>query len=146
MSHAEFEKLKVPGPTVTAMSRPFWDATAAGSFRLQRCDDCSRWVFYPRSHCPRCWSPHLSWGEASGRGRLKSYTVVHRAGHPAWEAVAPYALGLVELDEGPTMLATLVDVDAADLKIGMPLLVRHVRIGDYVLPMFTAAPGASQSE
>ncbi|GLC94282.1 hypothetical protein Tamer19_36900 [Cupriavidus sp. TA19] len=138
MAH-EFEALTVPGPTVTEESRPFWEAAAGGKLMIQQCEQCDRWVFYPRSHCPGCWSDRLAWREASGMAKLKSYSVVHRAGHPAWQSLAPYALALVQLDEGPSMLTTLVDMRFEALEIGMPLQVRYVRVGEFTLPMFTAA-------
>lgn len=137
MKQSELEQLKVPGPIPTEVSRPFWDATANGHFQLQHCQDCSGWVFYPRSHCPICWSAQLAWKDASGRGRLKSYSIVHSEGHPGWRSVTPYPVGLVELEEGPTMLTTLVDVDERTLRVDMDLEVRLIRVGDYVLPMFT---------
>jgi len=133
---ADLEKLKVPGPIPTAISRPFWDAAKAGRFTLQRCEDCGKWVFYPRSHCPHCWSPRLTWHDASGRGTVKTFSIIHRPGHPAWNAVAPYALGLIQLEEGPTMLSTLVDVDHAALHVGLSVQVRFVQVGEFALPMF----------
>ena len=132
----ELEKLKVPGPLPTAFSRPFWEAAKAGRFVLQRCEGCSQWVFYPRSHCPHCWSTRLVWHDASGRGTVKTFSIVHKPGHSAWNAVAPYALGLIQLAEGPTMLSTLVEVDPGALRVGMPVQVRFVHVGDYDMPMF----------
>ena len=59
----------------------------------------------------------------SGRGTIATFTVVHRAPTPAYQAEAPYALAYVELDEGPRMPARLVDVDPATVEIGMPVEV-----------------------
>ncbi|MGJ7530751.1 Zn-ribbon domain-containing OB-fold protein [Variovorax sp. GB1P17] len=132
------QALTIPGPIPSAISAPFWDATAQGRFELQRCDDCHRWVFYPRNHCPHCWGSSLHWQPAQGRGRLKSFSFVHRPGHAAWQSVAPYPVALVELAEGPTMLSTLLvtSEDQASLRIGMPLKVQLVRVGKFTLPMF----------
>ncbi len=132
-----FESLKVPGPIPTRISRPFWDAAEQGRFVLQRCDACSSWVFYPRSHCPHCWSTSLSWRQASGKGRVKSFTIVHRPGHTAWGMAAPYPIALIEFDEGPTMLSMLVDIPLETIHIGMIVAVRFVRIGEFTLPMFS---------
>ena len=55
----------------------------------------------------------------SGRGRLYTYTVVHRAPTPVYQAEAPYALAYIELDEGPRVPARLVDVDPATVEVGM---------------------------
>lgn len=140
MKHAhEFAALNVPGPTVTEDTRAFWEGVAQERFLMPRCNDCHQWIFYPRPHCPTCWSDSLAWHEASGEGILKSFTVIHRPGHPGWQAVAPYALGIVRLSEGPSMLTTLVDLEIDFLRIDMPVTVRYVRVGEQTLPMFTAA-------
>jgi len=132
-----FEQLKVPGPIPTSISRPFWEAAEKKQFVLQRCTQCKGWVFYPRGHCPHCWGDDLRWEPACGLGRLRSFSVVHRPGHPAWKAVAPYALGIVELKEGPTMLSTLPLQNTSELQVGMLMQVKFVQVGDVMLPMFT---------
>lgn len=137
--NAKFRELKVPGPIPNKLTQPFWDAAAAGRYELQRCDACGEWVFYPRGHCPHCWSNRLSWHAASGHGVVKSYSVVHRPGHPAWMPIAPYALGIVELAEGPSMLSLFVTHNPDELKVGMPVRVSFVRIGDFTLPAFAPA-------
>jgi uncharacterized OB-fold protein len=131
-----FEALAAPGPIPTALSRPFWEAARQKQLVLQHCAACESWVFYPRVRCPHCWSARLSWQPASGRGTVKTFSVVHRPGHPAWQAVAPYAVALIDLEEGVTMLSTLVEVPVEVIHIGMPVGVRFVRIGQYALPMF----------
>ncbi len=132
----EFESLAVPGPIPTSVSRPFWDAASEGRFTLQRCDACGSWIFYPRSHCPQCWSPRLTWQEASGRGTVKSFSVIHRPGHPGWKVATPYIVALIELTEGPTMLSTLVDSALDSVRVGMRVAVRFVQVGKFALPMF----------
>ncbi|WP_010677616.1 Zn-ribbon domain-containing OB-fold protein [Bacillus timonensis] len=132
----KFENLTVPGPTVTPFTKPFWDAVARQEFILQKCKDCGEWVFYPRSHCPHCLSNQLEWTPASGKGKLKTWSIVHRPGHPAWAAVAPYALGVVELEEGPTMLTHLLVDPNQEFKIGLPLKVKYIKINEEWLPFF----------
>ena len=127
--------LRAPGPTRTALTSPFWDAAREGRLALQHCEACGRSVFYPRAICPHCWSDQLGWRDASGRGVLKSFSVVHRPGHPAWAAVAPYTIGLVKLEEGPTMLSHILG-PLDQLAVGMPLAVAMTRVGEEVLPFF----------
>lgn len=133
------EALKVPIPTGTSVSGPFWQAMREGTFLLQHCADCARWVFYPRAICPHCWSPKLEWREASGSGRLTTWSVQYRPGHPGWQPAAPYALGLVQLAEGPTMLSHIL-VPEDYLRPDLSLRLRIVTIGDTPLPFFEAAP------
>lgn len=135
----QLEQLNAPGPLPTAISRPFWQAAAQHRFMLQQCTHCSQWVFYPRGHCPHCWGGKLEWKSASGLGRLRSFSVVHRPGHAAWKTLAPYALGIIELAEGPTMLSTLPVAQPELLQVGMPVAVQFVHIGQFALPMFVPA-------
>lgn len=133
----DLSDLKVPGPTITQLTAPFWDAAEAGRLHLQHCEACQRAVFYPRRICPHCWSDRLVWREASGRGHLKSFSIVHRPGHPGWAPAAPYVVGLVELAEGPTMLSLVLDEAPS---VGMALRLRPTRVGDRRLPAFEVVP------
>lgn len=130
--------LEVPPPTPTAETAPFWAAAREGVLLLQHCAACGRWVFYPRALCPHCWADALEWKAASGRGRIRSFTVVHKPGHPSWRVAAPYVVAVVELDEGPRMLSALVGVDPADVRVFLPVSVRFVSVGEWSLPFFTA--------
>ncbi len=127
--------LQVPGPTPTAESVAFWDGARQGRLCIPKCENCGRFFFYPRHLCPHCWSRDWAWQRATGAATLKTLTTVHRAGHPGWAAVAPYSVGLVELDEGPTLLTHLLDLPA-DYEIGMAMTVQFVRVGEWVLPCF----------
>lgn len=126
-------KLKVPGPTTIPLTEPFWNAAAKSEFIIQHCTSCDRHVFYPREICPHCWANALHWVPASGNGRLKSFSVIHRPGHPGWAAVTPYTVGLVELAEGPTMLSHILGDDPA---VGQALTFAPTNIGGRVLPCF----------
>jgi uncharacterized protein len=87
---------------------------------LQKCADYNQWVFYPRNICPYCWSTHLEWCSASGNATLKTWSIIHRPGHPDWQGVSPYVLGVVESEEGPTMLTQLLVDSHQELRIGLP--------------------------
>lgn len=128
--------LSVPGPTITSVTKPFWEAVAKGVLLIQQCADCKKHVFYPRTHCPHCWSNKLEWTQASGNARLKTFATVHRPGHPAWQAVTPYPLGIVELEEGPSMLTQLLVDSTEDLKNRAALRVRFVEVNGVWLPFF----------
>ncbi len=128
--------LQVPGPFPNPVTRPFWDAVQNHQLALQRCADCRKWVFYARHHCPHCWSQTLSWEAASGKGVLKSFSVIHRAGHSAWQAATPYLIALVQLDEGPTMLSQLLVDDPTQARIGGAVSLRCVQVGERMLPFF----------
>lgn len=135
--------LVVPAPTPTAESEVFWNACRQERLLLQRCTGCGRWVFYPRAFCPFCWSDALQWLPASGAGRVRGFTVVHKPGHPGWLAAVPYTVAVIRLAEGPTMLSALMDVDPHGVSVGMPVHVRFCPVGDFTLPFFAPDPTAS---
>ncbi|UOA16957.1 Zn-ribbon domain-containing OB-fold protein [Sulfitobacter dubius] len=130
---SDLATLKVPGPTIIPLTAPFWEAAAEGRLLIQRCGGCGGAAFYPRELCPYCWSDALRWEEARGVGRLKSFSIIHKPGHPGWFAVAPYSVGLVELAEGPTLLSHLL---SEALEVGMALQLAPTSIGGRVLPCF----------
>ncbi len=125
-----------PVPVVNADSKPYWDAARAGRLVLQRCVDCRALRFYPRHVCPRCWSADVEWVEVSGRGRVHSFTVIHRPPSPAFAAHVPYVVALVDLEEGPRMMANIVGDDAFDVRIDDAVTVVFEDRGDAKLPQF----------
>ena len=124
-------------PAITPLTRPFWDAAAEGRLLLPRCNACERHFFRPEVACTHCFATDWQWVQASGRGTLYSYTVVHRAPAPGF--VVPLVLAIVELDEGPVMFSNLVDCAEADIRIGMALQVRFEAVAPSIhLPRFTS--------
>ncbi len=136
MNIDELSGLSTPGPTVTQTSSKFWESAKDGLLMIQNCSECDHNFFYPRTICPKCWSQKLVWKEASGKGRLKSYSVVHKPGHPAWEPATPYVVGLVEIEEGPTLLSIIVTDSDYECNIGEPLLLAPTNVSGRVLPAF----------
>ena len=122
-----------PYPEPDGETRPFWEGVAEGRLRLQRCAACGRHVFYPRSVCPHCMSVPLEWIDASGRGSIYSFTIVHRA-PPGFGEEAPYVVALVELAEGPRLLTRLLDMKPGEAEVGMA--VELAIGGDPPLPYF----------
>jgi uncharacterized protein len=108
-----------PLPVPSEVSAPYWDGLKGGELRLQRCGDCGRYVFYPRSVCPHCLGEGLEWVPTSGRGRVYSYTIVRRAMNPAFAADVPYVFAIVELDEGPRVTTNIVGCSAEDVRVDM---------------------------
>lgn len=126
--------LSVPGPTKIALTEPFWTAAEEGRLTVQKCGSCEKHVFYPRGRCPHCWADALIWVQVSGQGKLKSYSEVHKPGNEGWVPAAPYYVGLIELDEGPTMLSHVLS--ETGLSIGETIRFSPTNVGGRVLPCF----------
>ena len=127
-----------PGPHPTPISAPFWEAASEGRLVMQRCDACGRWQHYPRNLCAGCWSAQLQWREATGTGTIWTLTVAHRPGHPAWVPEVPYAIAIVELDEGPRILANLAGDRPEELQIGDRVRVSFEAREGYSAVQFTS--------
>ena len=109
-------------PPPSEVSQPFWDATRDRHLLIQWCTSCDEPVFYPREACPRCLGTDLVWREASGRGRVYTFTVDFRAPDQ------PVTVALVELDEGIRMMSNIVNY--TELEVGMPVSVSWEPLSD----------------
>jgi NAD(P)-dependent dehydrogenase (short-subunit alcohol dehydrogenase family)/uncharacterized OB-fold protein len=82
-------------------------AAAIGRFELQVCSRCEAVQYPPREACERCLSGSLLWRPQSGAGELLSRTRLHHSHDPYFRERLPWAVGMVRLDRGPTVLAHL---------------------------------------
>jgi len=88
---------------------------------IQFCPSCARYVFYPRELCPYCLEFTLEWREATGRGKVYSYTVVRKSVLSAFEHMVPYIFAVVELEEGVRIPGRIIDCAIDEVKIDMPV-------------------------
>ena len=129
----------LPQPTPETLH--FWEGCKAGELRIQRCIDCAGSYFPPRPFCPKCASRKVSVVKAGGKGKLFSYVIHHR---PAPGFTPPYAIAVVELDEGPRMMTNIVGCPQTPdaLVLDMPLEVTFDKQTDQItLPFFKPAGG-----
>jgi uncharacterized OB-fold protein len=108
-------------PTVEDESREYWDAAADGRLLIARCGSCGRVHHYPRVICPHCWSEDVVATEASGRATLYTYSTVYVNDLPPFRDRLPYVAAVVELEEGPRLMTTIVGCEPERLRIGMAL-------------------------
>jgi len=86
--------------------------------------------------CPRCQSLEWDTVESSGTGVVYSFVVSHYPQVPAFDY--PLAIGLIELEEGTRLVSNVIDVDPAEVHVGMPVEVvfEAVDDDDWTLPLF----------
>ena len=128
-------------PRPTAVSEPYWQGCAEGELRLQHCSSCSSYQFYPRIVCAACGAKDLAWKQASGRGRIASFTVVRRGVSAAYEA--PYVIALIDLEERVRLMSQIVVPDPGDdrLRVGAAVRVTFEKwSSDVTVPVFELAP------
>lgn len=119
-----------PLPRPTPISQPFWDGLKAHEVRIQQCESCEHWIFFPRAHCPACASQSLVWRSVSGNGTLYAFTVGRVPTLPEFSDELPQMLAVVQLDEGPHLNTTLVGTAP-----------EAWQIGQRVRPVFDERPG-----
>ena len=124
-------------------TKEYWDAAREGRLLVKECRGCGRTFFYPRTYCPHCWSDDTAWTEASGRGRVYTFTVVHQNDLPPFNERVPYVVAIVELDEGVRMTSNIEGVEPDEVRCDMPVQVafRKEQRDDEVvaLPVFRPA-------
>lgn len=126
-----------PLPVISDFNRPFWEAAHCHELRLQRCNSCGK-VWAPNGPvCPHCFSEDYKWHKLSGRGKIASWVVFHKLYHPSFARELPYNVAFVELQEGPRLIANIVGIENADLKIGMPVEVVFEDVNEKIsIPKF----------
>ncbi len=128
--------MEKPLPIPTPVTQPFWDALAEGRVELQHCDDCAKYIYYPRTHCPGCLSRDLEWREVSGNGVVHTYTVARRPTAPPWAEDLPQLIAVVELDEGPRLTTELVNVEPDAIEVNMRVKPVFRSVGEATLLLF----------
>ncbi|HAP93834.1 MAG TPA: nucleic acid-binding protein [Desulfotomaculum sp.] len=116
--------------------KQFYEGLKKGKLLGLKCRICEALTVPPKMCCAKCTSTDLELVELSGRGEIKTFTVIRVAPE---EFTAPYVVVMVELDEGPWVLGNLegVDPDQASMK----LIGEKVTIGHKVILPVKYNPG-----
>ena len=131
-----------PMPETDTDASPFWQGAAQGKLMIQRCTRCGHHQHYARPFCVKCRGAAVEMIEASGRGTVYSFTVIHRG--PYDDIPTPYVVGLIRLAEGPTLLSNVVECDPASVRCDMAVEVSFKPLKDeIVLPVFRPAQAES---
>lgn len=113
-------------PVADWETRAYWEGCGRHELVLQRCADCARVQFRPRSICASCLSSDVEEFVASGRGFVYSFTVTHQNQDPRFRDACPYVLAYVQLEEGPQLFTHIVGCEPAEVRIDMPVEVEFV--------------------
>jgi uncharacterized OB-fold protein/acyl dehydratase len=120
-------------PLVTPDTAFFWDGTAVGELRIQRCAACGALRHPPGPMCPACGeASEGGYTVAAGTGEVFSYVVHHHPPVPGKRL--PMVVALVQLPEGVRILGEMPGVRPDQVRIGLPVRVTFTRAGDMSLP------------
>lgn len=126
-----------PIPVPSEDSNPYWEGAKRHEFCLQRCQACGAFRLPPAPLCPECTALGGVWTKVSGRGKVYSFVIFHRAYHKAFEKDLPYAVAVIELAEGSRLLSNIVGIAPDRIRCDMPVEVTFEDITlDTTLPKF----------
>lgn len=108
-----------PIPIPTGDTAQFWAACDEERLLYQQCSACDAVQVYPRAICSACGATALTWKESAGTGTVVSVTEVHRGPSVAFKPDQPYALAIIELDEGFRLMTNMRNCATADVRIDM---------------------------
>jgi uncharacterized protein len=120
---------------------PFWDGLKEHEFLLYRCKRCGA-SYWPMALCRQHQDipdlDEMEWAPSSGRGTVFTFVVVHQVLNPEYADELPYALAMVELEEGPLFSTRIVGCEPRDVHVGLPVEVRYddVPSTGMTLPLF----------
>jgi uncharacterized OB-fold protein len=100
----------------------FYKYLTEGKLMAGKCTKCGKIHLPPRPLCDNCYSQQFEWLEISGQGKLLTYSVIHIAPQQ-FQALAPYAVGIVELENGLRIPGMIQGATEEQLKIGMELAI-----------------------
>ncbi|HEY7072398.1 MAG TPA: OB-fold domain-containing protein [Acidimicrobiales bacterium] len=134
-----------PLPVADDLSAPYWQAAAEGRLVLARCSRCGRLHHPPDVACGHCGAtdPRFRWEDVSGRGTVRSWTVVRQSFLPGFAEDVPFVLVDVALDDdsGVRLIGRLVDGPDAALGVGAPVVTVFEQLAPGVaVPAFELVP------
>lgn len=100
-------------------------------YRLEanKCKSCGIIFFPPRLICPECKKRELIDTQLEEKGKVLSFTIIRVPPHQFVDQ-APYAVGIVELDDGVKLTGQIVDCDFEDIKIGQRVKIEFRKVFD----------------
>ena len=100
-------------PPVTAATEPQAEALRQGRLLFQVCAKCARWRTLVAPVCPYCGAERWEWQAARGGGTVVSWVRYHRAYVEHYQALVPYVVLCVEMEEGFRIFGRLAKGDAS---------------------------------
>jgi hypothetical protein len=126
-----------PRPYQDEDNQPFFDGWRKGRLLLQQSRSGGPFFFYPRPICPYTGSRDLVWKQATGRGKIVSYSLVMRPNHPAFVADVPIVLAEIMLEEAASLLARVIESKTDRVHSGAAVeILPAVEAARYPLPTF----------
>lgn len=108
-------------------------------FLGQRCNSCDAYTFPPLGVCRNCSGTDLEVVQMSGKGTLRTFTVIRVAPEGM---KPPYVVAMAELEEGAWAIGNLVGINPDDTD--MSLIGKRVKLGSQAVKGDTFSAGDSR--
>ena len=116
----------------------FFEEAREGRLSAIRCGSCGELAIPPKELCPSCHERRWELVPLHGTGSVVSFTVI-RIPPRGRLAEAPYAVAVVKLDEGVSLLGRIVDIPLDALTAGLSVRFRPLLLDDQVIISFGPA-------
>ena len=120
-------------------TKDYWDGVAQRELRLKWCNSCSQWHHPKRIVCTHCGDTNLASKRASGRGKVYSFSEVHRAAIEAFATATPYTVGVVRLEENVHLFTRFISSTPISIDAPAHVDFRVLETGQ-LLPVFIVEP------
>jgi len=126
-----------PRPLKSTADGVYWDYLKKHELRLQKCTKC-QFIRFPASPlCPECHSNDHTWQRVKGTGSVFSWVVFHKCYFPSFAKNVPYNVAMIQLDEGPIVIANIINIENSAIKRGLRVEVMFDDIDDTLtIPRF----------
>jgi uncharacterized OB-fold protein len=100
-------------------------------YRLEasKCTGCGKINFPPRLVCPFCSSREFETVKLSDEGNILTYTII-RVASETFSRETPYAVAIIEVNDGARLMAMIADTDLNNVAIGKNVKLVFRKIQD----------------
>jgi uncharacterized OB-fold protein len=131
-------------PATGLTTREFFEDVRAGRLAVQRCLGCGALLVPPKAICPECEG--MAWERAplAGNGEVVSFTVI-RVAPTRLAGETPYAIAVVRMTEGVSLLGRMAEIAVEDIRVGLPVRIVAPADPGADPPVITFTPRATAS-
>ncbi len=96
-------------------------------YEAAKCEKCGKITFPPRLVCRECGGRRFAKHTLAQEGAIETFTII-RVPPAGFGDQAPYAVGIIALDDGVKLTAQIVDCKPEDLAVGKRVRMEFRRL------------------
>jgi uncharacterized protein len=91
------------------------------------CKKCGKWFFPQRLVCDACGHREFEPKQMKRTGTIVTHTIIRTPARPFADQ-APYAMAIVQMDDGPRLTTQVVDLNEGQLAIGLKVKLEFRKV------------------